>query len=62
MRLVSHSGEEEEGGNYVRTILSGQLFAVALNVAYLIPLIYLFVSFYIRSYKKKAAAKGAKIQ
>ncbi len=37
---------------------SGQLFAVGLNVAYLIPLIYLFVSFYIRSYQKKAAAKG----
>lgn len=41
---------------------SGQLFAVGLNVAYLIPLIYLFVSFYIRSYQKKAAAKGAKSQ
>ncbi|ETS63416.1 hypothetical protein PaG_01699 [Moesziomyces aphidis] len=40
---------------------TGQLFAVALNVAYLIPLIYLFVSFYIRSYQKKAA-KGAKAQ
>lgn len=34
---------------------SGQLFGVVLNVAYLIPLIYLFVSFYIRSYQKKAA-------
>ncbi|KAJ9476964.1 Elongation of fatty acids protein [Pseudozyma hubeiensis] len=41
---------------------SGQLFAVALNVAYLIPLIYLFVSFYIRSYQKKAAKKGGKAQ
>lgn len=41
---------------------SGQLFAVGLNVAYLIPLIYLFVSFYIRSYQKKAAAKGSKAQ
>ncbi|SPO19801.1 related to SUR4 - elongase, involved in fatty acid and sphingolipid biosynthesis [Ustilago trichophora] len=40
---------------------SGQLFAVGLNVAYLIPLIYLFVSFYIRSYKKKQA-KGVKAQ
>ena len=40
---------------------TGQLFAIALNVAYLIPLIYLFVSFYIRSYQKKAA-KGAKAQ
>ncbi|KAJ1030466.1 hypothetical protein NDA16_001375 [Ustilago loliicola] len=43
---------------------SGQLFAVGLNVAYLIPLIYLFVSFYIRSYKNKAAkaAKNGKAQ
>ncbi|PWZ02847.1 hypothetical protein BCV70DRAFT_203747 [Testicularia cyperi] len=40
---------------------SGQLFAVSLNVAYLIPLIYLFVSFYVRSYQKKAA-KAAKSQ
>lgn len=41
---------------------SGELFAVLLNVAYLIPLIYLFVSFYVRSYQKKAAKKGAKAQ
>ncbi|SNX81469.1 related to SUR4 - elongase, involved in fatty acid and sphingolipid biosynthesis [Melanopsichium pennsylvanicum] len=34
---------------------TGQSFAVALNVAYLVPLIYLFVSFYIRSYQKKHA-------
>ncbi|SJX60190.1 related to SUR4-elongase, involved in fatty acid and sphingolipid biosynthesis [Sporisorium reilianum f. sp. reilianum] len=41
---------------------SGELFAVVLNVAYLVPLIYLFVSFYVRSYQKKAANKGAKAQ
>lgn len=45
---------------------TGQLFAVGLNVVYLLPLIYLFVSFYIRSYKKKAikaaAEKAAKAQ
>ncbi|CDU23762.1 related to SUR4-elongase, involved in fatty acid and sphingolipid biosynthesis [Sporisorium scitamineum] len=41
---------------------SGELFAVGLNVAYLVPLIYLFVSFYIQSYKKQAAKKGDKAQ
>ncbi|EST09787.1 GNS1/SUR4 membrane protein [Kalmanozyma brasiliensis GHG001] len=51
-----------KGGKTECVATSGQFFAVCLNVAYLIPLIYLFVSFYIRSYQKKAAAKGGKAQ
>ena len=64
VQLIKHMILESVGaGNRTSCVAtSGQLFAVALNVAYLIPLIYLFVSFYIRSYKKIAAAKGAKTQ
>lgn len=42
-------------------VSTGQIFAVALNVVYLIPLIVLFVRFYLRSYLK-SAAKGSKAQ
>lgn len=35
---------------------SGQSFALILNVVYLIPLIFLFVNFYVNSYLKKRAA------
>jgi hypothetical protein len=35
---------------------TGQSFALALNVGYLIPLICLFVNFYVNSYLKKRAA------
>lgn len=42
---------------------TGHAFAVALNVAYLIPLIVLFVRFYLRSYfDPNAKSKGAKAQ
>ncbi|KAN0066407.1 hypothetical protein ACQY0O_000501 [Thecaphora frezii] len=64
LRSLSQSMGADHKVSCVAT--SGQAFAVALNVAYLLPLIYLFVSFYIRSYKKKAAyaaaAKAAKAQ
>ncbi|EPQ32034.1 uncharacterized protein PFL1_00232 [Pseudozyma flocculosa PF-1] len=64
LRSLTQSAGADNKVSCVAT--SGQAFAVALNVTYLLPLIYLFVSFYIRSYKKKAAhaaaAKAAKAQ
>lgn len=42
---------------------TGEAWAVACNVAYLAPLTYLFVQFFIKSYiggSKKPVAKGAK--
>lgn len=41
---------------------TGQAFAVGLNVAYLLPLICLFVRFYVKSYNKAQASKAAKSQ
>lgn len=63
IQLIKQNILSSLGANQKTSCVSttGQLFAVSLNVAYLIPLIYLFVSFYIRSYQKKAA-KAAKAQ
>lgn len=40
---------------------TGHSFATILNVAYLIPLIFLFVNFYVNSYLKKRAITSSKV-
>ncbi|GAA5869211.1 hypothetical protein JCM3774_003981 [Rhodotorula dairenensis] len=70
--LSSASSSFEAGVNAIRqgpaTCLRnvGQINAVKLNVAYLIPLTYLFVAFFVRTYRKNgnaaAAAKKASVK
>ncbi|PWN50888.1 hypothetical protein IE53DRAFT_343273 [Violaceomyces palustris] len=61
--LLDHHSIRSSGGGGEQTpcvSTTGQFFAVLLNVIYLLPLIYLFVSFYIRSYRKSAAGRAGK--
>ncbi len=55
-----HAANKHQQGLVSCCASTGQAFAVALNVIYLIPLIVLFLRFYFRSYKAGSARVSAK--